>query len=161
MDDAIAPSRNSNTETRASSPSRAVVTTNAPARNDGNTTNYPSRDTASNTALIPQRATTRSGNYPVRETSSTMGGGSTPSSGTGATNGNSNGFYGNGNPFAILSDIFRNVYGPDNPVNNTSPSVISVPVGASGGGSGNMVLILGILGLAGFGVYWFYFRKGN
>lgn len=107
-------------------------------------------------ARIPTRNTTR-----VLYTPSIGGGGVIPSRPGITDNGvspNYQSFYG-GNSFGVLADLYRNIFGNSDPVIPTNqPSIIPVPIGESGG-SGNNILIIVIIGLAVFGMYYFYFRK--
>ncbi|MCI0613429.1 DUF1206 domain-containing protein [bacterium] len=68
-------------------------------------------------------------------------------------------FYGDDNPYAILSDVFRNVFGSDGDAGQrTQTGQALVPVTSQSGGS-NIFLILIVLGAIGVGVWYFYFRK--
>jgi len=87
---------------------------------------------------------------------SVLGGGSTPTAGSGAGPNNSGPIYGS-SPFGTLSDLYLRMFGPSPGYSGGQPSqVAAIPVGESGGGN-NLLLIL-LLGAAGFGVYWFYYR---
>jgi len=55
-----------------------------------------------------------------------------------------------------LIDLFGRAFGYDAP-SPQSPSVVSVPTGSSGGS--NILLYAFGIGLIGFIVYWFYYRK--
>ncbi len=65
--------------------------------------------------------------------------------------------YPGNDPFSVLADIYSSMFGGDGPqAGTTQYSVVPQTVGGS---SGNTFLIILILAAAGFGIYWFYFRK--
>lgn len=67
-------------------------------------------------------------------------------------------YYPGDDAFSVLADLFTRTFGADNPQQGTTQYGV-VPTQVGGGGSGNGLLILAVLGLAGVGIWWFYFRK--
>ena len=69
-------------------------------------------------------------------------------------------FYGTDNPFTVLSDVFRNVFGSDGDVGQSKQTGQAlVPVtSTSGGGSSSILLILIVLGVGGI-AYYFYKKR--
>lgn len=70
-----------------------------------------------------------------------------------------NTFYGTANPFLVLSDVFRNVFGSGGDVGQQKQvGQALVPVTSSGGsGSSSIILIVIVIGIAGFAYY--YYKK--
>lgn len=67
--------------------------------------------------------------------------------------------YEGNDPFSVLADIFSSVFAGDNATQGETQFSV-VPQTVSSGG-GNSLLIVAVLGLAGIGIWWFYFRKGG
>ncbi len=67
--------------------------------------------------------------------------------------------YEGNDPFSVLADIFSSVFSGDNATQGETQFSV-VPQTVSSGG-GNSLLIVVVLGLAGVGIWWFYFRKGG
>lgn len=68
-------------------------------------------------------------------------------------------FYPGNDALSLLSDLFLRTFGGD--TSTASPAQYSVvPQVVSPGSKGNSsIILLFVLGAAGFGIYWFYFRK--
>ena len=58
-------------------------------------------------------------------------------------------------PLSTLADVFSSMWGGQQPAPQQQYSVVPQVLG---GGGSNAPMILGVLGLAAFGIYWFYFR---
>jgi len=68
-------------------------------------------------------------------------------------------YYPGDDAFSVLADLFTRTFGADNPQQGTTQyGVVPTEVGGGGGGS-NAILMLMIVGLAGVGIWYFYFRK--
>lgn len=70
-------------------------------------------------------------------------------------------YYPGDDAFSVLADLFTRTFGADNPQQGTTQyGVVPTEVGGSGGSS-NAILMLLVVGLAGVGIWYFYFRKGG
>lgn len=68
-------------------------------------------------------------------------------------------FYGTGDPYLVLSDVFRNIFGNDGDSGRSNQvGQALVPVTSEGGGGSPLLLLL-LIGAAAFAVYWFVIRK--
>jgi len=69
-------------------------------------------------------------------------------------------FYGNADPFAVLSDVFRNVFGSGGDAGQQQQTGQAlVPVTSTTGGS-NWILIVVVIAIAGF-AYYYYKKRQN
>lgn len=70
-------------------------------------------------------------------------------------------FYGVDNPFLVLSDVFRNIFGSGGDVGQQKQvGQALVPVtSTSGGGASNLILIVVIIGIVGFAYYYYKKRQ--
>ena len=66
--------------------------------------------------------------------------------------------YSGDDPFSKLADLALRLFGADNSSATTPTQYSVVPTQVGGGSSGTLLIVL-VLALAGFGVYWFYFRE--
>lgn len=90
--------------------------------------------------------------------------GSTAASGSGSASGESGSeakspyFYDVNDRLGLLADLFLRTFGGTDPLQGTTQySVVPQQVGGSSGGS-NIGLMLLVLGLAGVGIWYFYYR---
>lgn len=69
-------------------------------------------------------------------------------------------FYGTGNPFLVLSDVMRNLFGNDGDVGRQRDTGQAlVPVTSTSGGSNTLLILLFVVGIAGIGYYLYKKRQ--
>lgn len=143
---------------RTGSTTLAPVDRSVPIRPD----NYASRgavDTGRTVSAVDPSSIPVS--TPPAQTPSILGGGATPVSGSSNGPNASGPIYGD-SPFGTLADLFLRTFGASQAGGNAAttanaPITAAVPVGTTGGG-GSAIWILLLLGAAGFGIYWYYYR---
>lgn len=160
----VRPTRNTEASSLAiAAPQRSAIPENTLVRPTRNNDVSAQTTSASLPITVPQRSAnvlTTNAAMPTRSTA-IVSGGSTPTSGAGATGAQNNQpYWSDFSPFQLLADIYRNTFGNSYPVIPTGQQqIIPVPVGESGGTGGNSLILLLILAGAAIGVWYFYFRN--